>query len=113
MAEERRKAAWIGSSVIVTGDVTSTEDLVIDGQVHGAIKIGDHNLAIGPGAMVVAHLTAKAVVISGNVTGNVMSSGRVELKATAKVQGDINAPHLIMEDGAHLSGKVDTGDKKK
>jgi cytoskeletal protein CcmA (bactofilin family) len=113
MAEERRKAAWIGSSVIVTGDVSSTEDLIIDGQVHGTIKIGDHNLTIGTGAVVVANLAAKSVVISGDVTGNVMSSSRVELKSTAKVQGDISTPHLVMEDGAELSGKVDTGEKKK
>jgi cytoskeletal protein CcmA (bactofilin family) len=110
--EERRKSAWIGSSVIVTGDVNSTEDLVIDGQVNGTIKIGDHNLTIGQTANVVANLSAKTVVISGKVQGNVMSAGRVELKSTAKVTGDITAPKLVMEDGANLSGKVDTGPKK-
>ena len=111
--EERRKSAWIGSSVIVTGDVNSTEDLVIDGEVHGTIKIGDHNLTIGQSATVVANLAAKSVIISGTVTGNVVSAIRVELKATAKVAGDITAPKLVLEDGAALSGKVDTGDRKK
>lgn len=110
--EERRKSAWIGSSVIVTGDVNSTEDLVIDGEVHGTIKIGNHNLTIGHTAIVVANLSANTVVISGNVSGNVISVGRVELKSTAKVTGDITAPKLVMEDGAALSGKVDTGPKK-
>jgi cytoskeletal protein CcmA (bactofilin family) len=112
MAEERRKSAWIGSSVIVTGDVNSTEDLVIDGQVHGTIKIGDHNLNIGSGAVVVANLAAKSVVISGNVTGSVVGTTKVELKSTAKVDGDITSPKFQMEDGASLSGKVDTGAKK-
>ena len=42
MAEERRRANWIGESVTVKGDVVSTEDLVIDGQVHGTIELGDH-----------------------------------------------------------------------
>ena len=110
--EERRKSAWIGSSVIVTGDVNSTEDLVIDGQVNGTIKIGNHNLTIGQSATVVANLDAKSVTISGKVTGNVISAGKVELKPTASVEGDITAPNLVMEDGAHLSGKVDTGPKK-
>ena len=111
--EERRKAAWIGSSVIVTGNVNSTEDLVIDGQVHGTIGIGDHNLTIGPGATVVADLAAKAIVISGNVKGSVKGATKVELKATAKVDGDIAAPKFVMEDGAALSGKVDTGQRNK
>jgi cytoskeletal protein CcmA (bactofilin family) len=112
MAEERRKSAWIGSSVIVTGDVNSTEDLVIDGQVHGTIRIGDHNLAIGSGATVVADLAAKAIVISGTVKGSVKGSTRVELKSSARVEGDISAPKLVLEDGATLSGKVEMGAKK-
>lgn len=113
MADERRKAAWIGGSILVRGDVVSTEDLVIDGQVQGTIELGDHSLIIGPGAAVVADLVAKMVTISGQVKGNVVGSGKVELKSGAKVEGDITAPKFVMEDGAALSGKVDTGSKKK
>src|SRR5690348_18507232 len=113
MSEERRKAAWIGGSIIVKGDVVSTKDLVIDGQVQGTIELGDHSLTIGQAAAVTADLVAKMVTISGKVNGNVISTGKVELKSTAKVEGDINAPKFVMEDGAALSGKVDTGAKKK
>jgi cytoskeletal protein CcmA (bactofilin family) len=109
MADERRRAAWIGGSVIVKGEVTSTMDLVIDGQVEGKIEIGDHNLTIGPDAEVTADLVAKSVTISGKVKGDVLSAGKVELKSSASVEGDITAPKLVMEDGAGLSGKVDTG----
>lgn len=112
MAEERRKAAWIGGSILVKGDVVSREDLIIDGQVLGTIELGDHNLTIGPGASVVADLAARSVTISGNLKGNVMGSAKVELKATAKVEGDISAPRFAMEEGATLSGKVDTGPRK-
>jgi cytoskeletal protein CcmA (bactofilin family) len=112
MADERRKAAWISGSIVVKGDVVSNEDLVIDGQIHGSIELGDHSLTIGQGATVVADLAAKSVTISGTVKGNVMGSGKVELKSTAKVEGDISAPKFMMEDGAALSGKVDTGPKK-
>ena len=113
MAEERRKAAWIGGSIIVKGDVVSTEDLIIDGQVQGTIELGDHGLTIGQSASVTADLIAKTVTISGKLTGNVVSSGLVELKSTARVEGDISAPKFVMEDGAGLSGKVDTGKRKK
>ena len=47
MADERRRAAWIGGSILVKGDVVSSEDLVIDGKVEGTIELGDHNLTIG------------------------------------------------------------------
>jgi len=110
--EERRKAAWIGGSILVKGAVVSTEDLVIDGQVQGTIELGNHALVIGAGAAVVADLVARSVTIAGQVKGNVMGNAKVELKSTARVEGDITAPIFAMEDGAVLSGKVDTGTKK-
>ena len=112
MVEERRRANWIGGSVTVTGDVVSTADLVIDGQVKGTIDLGDHELTIGESASVVADLSARAVVISGKVKGDVVGMTRVELKKTATVEGDVTAPKFLMEEGAALSGKVDTGDRK-
>lgn len=110
--EERRRASWISGSILVRGDVVSTEDLVIDGKVQGTIELGDHSLTIGPGASVVADLAAKVVTVSGSVVGNVMGASRVELKSTASVEGDVNAPTFVMEEGATLKGKVDTGRKK-
>ena len=110
--DERRKSAWISGSIVVKGDVVADEDLVIDGQIHGTIELGDHSLSIGPGAVVTADLVAKTVIISGTVKGNVIGNAKVQLKGTAKVDGDISTPRFMMEDGAALSGKVDTGDKK-
>jgi cytoskeletal protein CcmA (bactofilin family) len=113
MAEERRRANWIGGSITVKGDVVSSGDLIIDGQVQGTIELGDHELTIGESASVVADLSAKTVVISGKVKGNVLGMGRVELKKTASVEGDVTAPKFMMEDGASISGRIDTGDRKK
>lgn len=110
--EERRRASWISGSILVRGDVVSTEDLVIDGQVQGTIELGDHSLTIGPSASVVADLAAKVITVSGKVVGNVMGAARVELKATASVEGDVNAPTFVMEEGATLKGKVDTGNRR-
>jgi cytoskeletal protein CcmA (bactofilin family) len=97
MADERRKAAWIGGSILVKGDVVSSEDLIIDGKVEGTIELGDHDLTIGAGASVTADLAAKNVIISGDVKGNVMGAAKVELKSTAKVEGDISAPKFVMD----------------
>ena len=107
--EERRKASWISAAVTVNGTVASTTDLVIDGKVEGAIELGDHNLTIGEAATVVADLMAKHVTISGKVKGNVVGAATVALKKSAEVEGDITAPKFAMEDGAVLSGRVETG----
>jgi cytoskeletal protein CcmA (bactofilin family) len=110
--EERRRASWISGSILVRGDVVSTGDLVIDGQVQGTIELGDHSLTIGQSASVVADLAARMITVSGTVVGNVMGAARVELKSTASVEGDVTSPTFVMEEGATLKGKVDTGNRR-
>jgi cytoskeletal protein CcmA (bactofilin family) len=106
--EERRQAAWIGKALLVRGDIVSTQDLVINGEVEGTIELGDHSLIIGTGASVTADLVAKDVTISGTVKGNVTGHGSVVLRNSASVEGDIIAPRFTMEEGALLRGRVDT-----
>ena len=106
---ERRTVAWIGRGVRIEGKVISKEDLVIDGQVDGAIEVSDHNLSIGPSGGIRADLFARRIVISGAVTGNVKALESVDLQATGSVIGDISAPRFVMADGAAVAGRVDAG----
>lgn len=109
VVEERRVAAWIGESLVVQGKVISTQDLTIDGQVEGTIELGNHGLTIGAGAAIKADLVAKTVTISGAVTGNVTATEKVDLRATAVIDGDITAPRLVMVEGAIVRGRVNAG----
>ena len=108
-ATERRVAAWIGKAVRVEGKVITAEDLTIDGDVYGAIELGEHNLTIGPGSSIRADLAAKTITISGTVVGNVKASERVDLREAGSVTGDITTPRFLMADGATVSGKVAAG----
>jgi cytoskeletal protein CcmA (bactofilin family) len=108
-AGERRQTAWIGKSLFVKGDVVSSEDLLIDGTFEGTIEVGDHALTIGPGAEVKADLVAKTITIHGSVIGNVTARERLDLRATASVDGNIKAPRFAMADGALLKGTVVSG----
>ena len=107
--DERRKRAWIGTDIVVKGDVSCSRDLTIDGQVEGTIEVGDNVLTIGEGATVKANLVARAVTISGDVTGNVAAREKVDLKSTGSVTGDIKTPRFAMADGAVVRGKVEVG----
>jgi cytoskeletal protein CcmA (bactofilin family) len=109
--DERRLAAWIGKSLRIEGNVVSSQDLTIEGQVEGTIEIGEQTLIIGTGATVKAHLTARIITISGAVTGNVTASEKLELRATGSVLGDLVTPRLLMADGAAITGKVDVDRK--
>jgi cytoskeletal protein CcmA (bactofilin family) len=99
--------ARIGKSVVICGEVKGSEDLVVDGRIEGTISLTESRLTIGPSANVAADLTAKDVLIMGHVQGNILASGRVELRAGCVVEGDIRALRLAVEDNAVFRGKVD------
>ena len=106
--QEQPPMACIGQSVIIKGDVSSAEDLTIDGRVEGKIEVGDHNLTVGVGASITADLVANAITISGVVNGNVTARERIELREQGSVDGDLTAPRIAMREGAFLRGHVDT-----
>jgi cytoskeletal protein CcmA (bactofilin family) len=99
--------ARIGKSVVICGEVKGSEDLIVDGRVEGTVSLSESRLTIGPSASVAADLTAKDVLIMGQVQGNVIASGRVELRAGCTMNGDIRALRLAIEDNAVFRGKVD------
>jgi cytoskeletal protein CcmA (bactofilin family) len=100
-------AARIGKSVVICGEVKGSEDLIVDGRIEGTISLAESRLTIGPNASVAADLAARDVLILGHVQGNVVASGRVELRAGCSVEGDIRALRLAIEDNAVFRGKVD------
>jgi len=100
-------SARIGKSIVICGEVKGSEDLVLDGRVEGTVSLTESRLTIGPNANIAADLTAKDVLILGRVQGNVVASGRVELRAGCNLEGDIRALRLAVEDNAVFRGKVD------
>jgi cytoskeletal protein CcmA (bactofilin family) len=110
--EERRATAWIGQGVVIEGRIMSEQDLRIDGKVAGTIEVGNHGLIIGASAAVKADLVARAIVVSGAVTGNVTASERVDLNASGSIEGDITSPRLVMADGAFVRGKISAAGRR-
>jgi cytoskeletal protein CcmA (bactofilin family) len=99
--------ARLGKTVVIRGEVKGSEDLVIDGHVEGAISLAENRLTIGPNADVLADLSARDVLIQGKLKGNIIATGRVELRAGSAVEGDVRALRLAIEDNAVFRGKVD------
>jgi cytoskeletal protein CcmA (bactofilin family) len=106
--EEQRIVAWVGKSVVFKGDLSSSEDMTIDGRVEGTVKLRDHGLTIGPNAAIRADIVAKTVIVRGAVTGTVTAGDKVVVSETGSVEGDIISPRLALADGAVLRGRVDT-----
>ena len=99
--------ARIGKTVVIRGELKGSEDLVVDGQLEGTILLSEGRLTIGPTANVAADLTAREVLILGRLQGNIVASGRGELRAGSVVGGDVRALRLAVEENAVFRGKVD------
>ena len=97
----------IGKSVIIKGELSGSEDLTIEGQVEGKIELRQNVLTIGPNAKIKAQVFAKAVVIQGEVHGNVTATEKVDIRDAGSVDGDLSAPRVAIADGAHFRGSID------
>jgi len=97
----------IGKSVVIKGELNGSEDLTIEGQVEGKIELKDHVLTIGPNGKIKAAVFAKAVIVLGEVNGNVNASEKVDIRDGGSVDGDIIAPRVAIAEGAHFRGSVD------
>jgi cytoskeletal protein CcmA (bactofilin family) len=100
-------SASIGKSVQVRGEVRGSEDLIVEGFVEGTITLSGSRLTIGPHAKVQADVSARDVIVLGELNGNVTAIGRVELRSGSNLVGDIQASRLSIEENAGFSGKVD------
>jgi cytoskeletal protein CcmA (bactofilin family) len=97
----------IGKSVVIKGELSGSEDLTIEGNVEGRIELKENILTIGPNGKIRAEVFAKAVIVLGEVTGNVTASEKVDIRDNGSVDGDITSPRVAIAEGAHFRGAVD------
>jgi cytoskeletal protein CcmA (bactofilin family) len=96
----------IGKGIIIRGNMTGGDDLIIEGRVEGHVAIKNH-LTIETTGAVNADIKAGTLTINGEANGNIDASERVSMNATSKVTGDIKAHRVVIEDGARFNGSIE------
>lgn len=104
--EERRVTAWVGASIVINGNLTSSEDITVAGQVEGDVTVREHTLIVAPRARIRGSITARTVVVQGEVMGTINAERKVEVGETGSVNGDIVAPRMQVVEGATLQGQL-------
>ncbi len=97
----------LGPSVLLRGQLSSDEDLTIEGKFDGTLQLGAHCLTVGPQGEVKADIQVSRVVVQGAVTGNITARERIEIRKTGRVMGDLVAPGIAIEDGAYFKGSIE------
>jgi cytoskeletal protein CcmA (bactofilin family) len=99
----------IGATMVLKGDLSLSEDLIIDGAFDGSITQGDQRLSIGESARVRATIRTGSAIIAGTVEGNIFGSRTVIVKRSARLHGALTAHRLCLETGANLEDVVLSG----
>lgn len=102
----------IGPTILVKGDLTGEEDLIIDGRVEGRIELRKHNITVGKSGRVKADLYGKVITVEGEVHGNLYGDEQLVLRQSSTVRGNILAPRVVLEDGANFKGSIDMSPKE-
>jgi cytoskeletal protein CcmA (bactofilin family) len=106
-AQAKNGQATIGPTVTVKGEISGDENLLIEGSVEGKVMIRRHLVTVGERGRVAADIEAANVRVAGEVRGNLTGTDQVVLLATGRVEGDIKAGNVTLENGARFKGSID------
>lgn len=106
------KVAMIGQGIRIAGDVKADSSLKIEGRIEGRIVQCADEIEIAECGEVTASITARVVKISGLVSGDIGGGEKVMITRTGRVQGNIIAPRVQLEDGALFRGSIDMNPAK-
>ncbi|MGE0361965.1 MAG: polymer-forming cytoskeletal protein [Vicinamibacterales bacterium] len=95
-----------GRTLVIKGDISGSEELVIAGRVEGSITLSGQTLTLAPESQVSGTVVAASVIVAGKLDGRIEAEERVEIRATAVVDGEISTPRLAVVDGAVLTTTV-------
>ena len=95
--------AFIDEGSEIEGRYTFSGTVVLNGKFQGEIASKD-TLIVGEKGVINATIRAGSVLISGEVVGNVLATERVELRGSARVFGDLEAPLVVIEEGVLFEG---------
>ena len=101
-----REACLIGSKITIRGQVSGSQDLIVEGRIEGSVAL-ENRFTVEETGSVEADLQVAEAALKGEVRGDLVASRSAVLHPTARVVGNIRAPRLIIEEGAHFSGNVD------
>jgi cytoskeletal protein CcmA (bactofilin family) len=100
-------SAIISHGIRIKGEVTGSEDLILDGHFEGKLNLTNGKLTVGPNGEIKADLYAREIIVLGKVDGKIVGRERIQLGSTGNVAGDLQTERLAIEDGAILRGKIE------
>jgi len=108
-----RAASVISKGISVNGEIIGSEDLQVDGELRGTVRMTGARVTITPDGRTSANIEAREVVIRGNLSGNIRATDRLVIGQSGVWQGEAVAPRLMIEEGAIIHGKMEVAQPKE
>jgi cytoskeletal protein CcmA (bactofilin family) len=102
--KEGTLSGFVGNGTSVTGEATFKAMLRVDGHLSGRVSSGSGTLIVGANGKVDANIEVAVAVIHGTINGDIIATQRLELGRAAKVNGNIQTPSLVIEQGGIFEG---------
>jgi len=97
----------IGPTIVISGELTSGEDITVQGRVSGQIMVRESDLTIGEQAQLKADVRGARVFVKGRLKGSIVASERIELAPSAAVEGSLSANRVVLTEGTQFNGRID------
>jgi cytoskeletal protein CcmA (bactofilin family) len=107
MTATNQNQTILGRSVVLRGELSGNEDLLIEGQFEGTITLQENCVTVGPHGQVKAEIHARHVIVQGSVNGNITAGEKIEVRRSGQAVGDLVAAGIAIEDGAYFKGSID------
>jgi cytoskeletal protein CcmA (bactofilin family) len=104
--------ASIGAGTVVRGEISGEEDLLVEGRVEGKIDLKGNSVTVGAKGRLSAEVHARAILIDGEVDGDLTAEEQIVVRKGGRVKGDLTAPRVTIEDGARFKGSIDMEPKR-
>jgi cytoskeletal protein CcmA (bactofilin family) len=101
------EASRLIAGLMVKGEISSSADVHIDGEVEGSVQVDGADVTVGAQGRVRGDIQARAVTIEGTVNGGIQAADRILLRTGCRVEGDLAARRIVIEDGARFRGSVE------
>jgi cytoskeletal protein CcmA (bactofilin family) len=98
----------IGPAISIVGDVEcDDDDLLVDGSIRGRVRSQSLSVVVGAQGSVQGDIRSRRVLVQGRVHGSIWASERIEVAASAVVQGSMSANRIVIAEGAIINGLID------
>lgn len=99
----------IGPGMRVMGDCDTDGAIRVEGVVEGNIRAGKA-VVVGKEGRVEGDVFTQDAVVSGRIKGTIRAESRLEVQSTSRIDGEILASRMQLEEGALLNGTIHMGE---